>query len=89
VEATLRDTITKEAAKGPLRRHRPTPTPNGDARQQGRAQRKSQAKEGGHEGAASASIFGFFLLFQRFSLARHHAPTAGQIEVRSSKQVIV
>ncbi len=33
-------------------------------------------------------IFAFFFLFQPFSLVRHHAPTAGQIEVRSSKHVI-
>jgi hypothetical protein len=32
--------------------------------------------------------FAFFFLFQRFSLVRHHAPTASQIEVRSSKHVI-
>src|SRR6266566_8849823 len=33
-------------------------------------------------------LFGFFFLFQRFSLVRHHSPTASQIEVRSSKDVI-
>jgi hypothetical protein len=33
-------------------------------------------------------FFGFFFLFQRFSLVRHHAPTASQIEVGSSKDVI-
>jgi hypothetical protein len=33
-------------------------------------------------------LFAFFFLFQQFSFVRHHAPTAGQIEVRSSKHVI-
>jgi hypothetical protein len=30
----------------------------------------------------------FFFLFQQFSFVRQHAPTAGQIEVRFSKNVI-
>jgi hypothetical protein len=36
----------------------------------------------------SLLFLSFFFLFQRFSLVRHHAPTAGQIEIRSSKHVI-
>jgi len=35
-----------------------------------------------------ACFFGFFFLFQRFSLLRYRPPTASQIEVRSSKDVI-
>jgi hypothetical protein len=33
-------------------------------------------------------FFGSFFLFKRSGLVRHHAPTASQIEVRSSKDVI-
>jgi hypothetical protein len=33
-------------------------------------------------------FFGSFFLFPRSSLLRHHAPTASQVEVRSSKHVI-
>jgi hypothetical protein len=36
----------------------------------------------------SLLFLSFFFLFQRFSLVRHHAPTAGQIEIHSSKHVI-
>jgi hypothetical protein len=41
-----------------------------------------------HEVQPTNLLFSFFFLFEQFSFVRHHAPTAGQIEVRFSKHVI-